>query len=168
MGGFEREEEGEFQIELRDADLNHTLDKLSVLNITGGHPTEIVGLAETGDYLIAKQPLAFSYEDYHQDLKAAIARMKGIFPRQCHFRKEVVVVWSEDEPWFVGDLHRRNVMRDSTSRPCVIDALIGEITPMAIQLIPWLKNAIQDAKLFSETGKKPTYDLFDEIDDSEL
>ena len=59
-------------------------------------------------------------------------------------------------------------MRDSTTRPCVIDALIGEITPTAMQLIPSLKNAAYDAKLFSETGKKPSYDLFDEIDDSEL
>ena len=50
----------------------------------------------------------------------------------------------------------------------MIDALIGEITPTAMQLIPSLKNAAYDAKLFSETGKKPSYDLFDEIDDSEL
>jgi hypothetical protein len=148
--------------------LNHTLDKLSVLNLIGGHPTEIVGLAETGDYLIAKQPLAFDFEDYHRDLKFAIARMKGIFPRQCHFRKEVVVVWCEDEAWLVGDLHRRNIMRDSNCRPCVIDALIGEITPMAMQLIPSLKNVIQDAKTYAVTGRKPIYDLFDEIDDSEL
>ncbi|WP_411847105.1 hypothetical protein AAFN60_06555 [Roseibacillus persicicus] len=165
---LEREEEGEFQIELRDADLNHTLDKLSVLNLIGGHPTEIVGLAESGDYLIAKQPLAFEFKNFQNDLKIAVARLKGIFPRQCHFRKEVVVVWCEGDPWFVGDLHDRNIMRDSNSRPCVIDALVGEITPMAIQLIPWLRNAIVDAKLYSETGKKPTYDLFDEIDDSEL
>lgn len=166
---LEREEdEGEFQVELKDADLRHTLTKLSVLNQAGAHPTEIVGLADTGDYLIAKQPLAYPLVDFAEDQKIAIQNMRGIVPRQGGFRQGVTIIWVEQRPWLVGDLHNRNIMRDFLNRPCIIDALIGPITPAALQSISWLKDAVSDAEKFRRTGIKPRYDLFDEIDDAEL
>jgi hypothetical protein len=166
---LEREEdEGEFQVELKDADLRHTLTKLSILNQAGAHATEIVGLADTGDYLIAKQPLASPSVNYEEDLRIAIQAIRGIVPRQGGFRQGVTIVWVEGRPWLVGDLHDRNIMRDSLNRPCVIDALVGPITPAAMQRISWLRAAIYDARVFRETGRKPVYDLLDEIEDAEL
>ncbi|MDB6076353.1 MAG: hypothetical protein JWO82_100, partial [Akkermansiaceae bacterium] len=47
-----------FDLVLEDATLPDTLMKLAVLNDAGALPTEIVGLSDTGEYLIAKQPLA--------------------------------------------------------------------------------------------------------------
>jgi len=145
------DEDGEFQIELKDADLRHTLTKLSILNLAGAHTTEIVGLADTGDYLIAKQPLAFPYEDFETDLKSAVQSMRGIIPRQGGFRQSVTIVWVEELPWVVGDLHKRNIMKNSQGEACVI-----------------LNRAISDAKHFRRTGKEPTYDLSEGIHDDEL
>jgi len=59
-------------------------------------------------------------------------------------------------------------MRDYLGRPCIIDALIGAITPAALSQNSWLREAAGDAETFRMTGKKPSHDLFDEIDDSEL
>ena len=164
---LEQDEQGEYQIELRDADLYHTMTKLSVLNDIGGHPTEIVGIAETGDYLIAKQPLAFPMADFEEDRKVAVERMRAIVPSQCHFRQMAALVWSDSDAWMVADLHKRNIMRDSLGKPTVIDALIGSIPPAAVQK-SGLNQPIRDAQTYRLTGKKPTYDLFDGFSDDEL
>lgn len=46
-------ESDRFEIRLLPARLIDTLEKLSVLNEAGGHPTEIVGLSSNADFLIA-------------------------------------------------------------------------------------------------------------------
>ena len=158
----------EFQVEYKEADLRHTLTKLSVLNDAGAHATEIVGLADSGEYLIAKQPLAYPYRDFKEDLRTAILSIRAVVPSRSGFRQNVAIITSGGRPWIVGDLHDRNIMRDKLGRPCIIDALIGAITPAAMSQIAWLREAVADAGVFRQTGKKPSYDLFDEIDDSEL
>ncbi|MFD2255744.1 hypothetical protein ACFSSA_03565 [Luteolibacter algae] len=161
-------EDEEFQIDFRDADLRHTLTKLSVLNDAGALATEIVGLADSGDYLVAKQPLATPFKDFKDDLRTAISAIRAIVPSRGGFRQNVAIISLNGRPWVVGDLHDRNIMRDSFGRPCIIDALIGAITPAAMSQMSWLREAVADAAIFRKTGKKPSYDLFDEIDDSEL
>ena len=161
-------DDDEFQVEFKDADLRHTLTKLSVLNNAGAHATEIVGLADSGEYLIAKQPLAFPYKDFKDDLRTAIFSIRAIVPSRGGFRQNVAIISVGGKPWIVGDLHDRNIMRDKLGRPCIIDALIGAITPAATSQILWLREAVADAEVFRQTGKKPTYDLFDEVEDSEL
>ncbi|MGL4401381.1 MAG: hypothetical protein ACRCXD_16065 [Luteolibacter sp.] len=68
---MEEPESDRFEIQLLSACLVDTLEKLSVLNETGSHPTEIVGLSSNADFLIAKQPLAFPYKDYQKDREVA-------------------------------------------------------------------------------------------------
>lgn len=55
---LELNDQQEFEVVLKDAVLRDTSEKIRILNDIGGHPTEIVGLSDNGDYLIAKQPLA--------------------------------------------------------------------------------------------------------------
>lgn len=62
-----RKAEGDFDLIPCDATLKDTLEKLAVLNEAGAHPTEIVGLSDSGDYLIAKQPWAYPRGDFEED-----------------------------------------------------------------------------------------------------
>lgn len=161
-------DDDEYQVESREADLRHTLTKLAVLNDAGAHATEIVGLADSGEHLIAKQPLAGPFKDFREDLKNAVHLIRAVVPSRSNFRQNVAIISVNGRPWIVGDLHDRNIMRDHLGRPCIIDALIGAITPAALSQISGLREAVGDAEVFRLTGKKPSYDLFDEVDDSEL
>jgi len=142
--------------------------KLAILNDAGALATEIVGLADSGDYLIAKQPVAYPYKDFKADLQASIQEIRAIVPQRGGFRQSVAIMSVGGSPWIVGDLHKRNIMRDYLGRPTIIDALVGVISPAAMSENSWLRKTVVDAEVYRRTGKKPAYDLFDEIDDSEL
>ncbi|MDB4538008.1 hypothetical protein N9230_05295 [Akkermansiaceae bacterium] len=113
-----------------DADVIHTVQKLSALHEAGGHPTEIVGYADSGDILIVKQPMASPYQDFSSDLKSAADRIHAIFPGQANFGRSCAIFHALDRPWLLADLHKGNIMRDSDSKPTIIDALIGNIPPI--------------------------------------
>lgn len=155
------------EVEVSDATWIDTMEKLSVLNAGGGLPTEVIGLASTGDYLLAKQPLAYPFEDFHSDREMAESMMKGIVPIGGGLRQRVIVSHVESRPWMIGDLHERNIMRDSSGRPTIIDALLGKITPRAQREHQWLSKACSDAKIFRESNRRPV-NSFEDIDDSEL
>lgn len=157
-----------FEIETRDAVWLDTLEKISVLNAAGAHLTEIVGLAATGDYIIAKQPLAQPFEEFLTDREIAEGRLKSIVPIGEGLRQRIIVTYVDEAAWLVGDLHERNIMRDANNEPTIIDALIGAITPLAIKQLPWLKLACDQAREYRLTNIKPSNNLFESIDDSEL
>lgn len=159
---------GRIEVTNRDADLRETVEKLSMLHLAGALPTEIVGLAQTGDYLIAKQPLAYNSESYEEDKAQAIERIKGVTPR-APIRRSLSVVWLNDEAWFVADLHPGNIMRDARQIPTIIDALCGPISPLITQRVGWLSDAVNDAKLWRITGSKPQRKVFgDDSNDDDL
>ena len=151
-----------------DADVIHTVQKISALHEAGGHPTEIVGYADTGDVLIVKQPLAKPYHDFYPDLKIASDRIHAVFPGQANFGRSCGIIHALDRPWLIADLHKGNIMRDSHGNPTVIDALIGSIPPILRRQLAWLDEACRDAESFGETGIKPIRDLFDGVSDDEL
>lgn len=163
-----RDPEIGFEVETQDAIWTDTLEKLSVLNDAGGLITEIVGLASTGDYLIAKQPLAYPHENYLDDLFVAQEAIKAVKPIGGGLRQPIIISYVNDQPWLIGDLHERNIMRDSLNRPTIIDALIGSVYPSALKQLPWLRQGCEDAWIYRETGVCPVHDPFDGIDDSQL
>ncbi len=139
------EESRGFQMSVRDAVLLETMEKLSVLNDAGAHPTEIVGLEENGDYLIAKQPLAFPYVDLEADRQIAIEAMSAV-PCKAHFRRPIWIIWENERAWVLSDLHPGNVMRDANGAPCIIDALLALLPPALIQADRLLIEAVEDAR----------------------
>lgn len=158
-----------FEVEIRDAVWSDILDKIMVLNAAGGHITEIVGLASTGDYIVAKQPLAYPFEDFVCDREEAEAELRGIKPRGGEgLREHIVVTHVEGDEWMVGDLHERNIMRNSNGNPTIIDALIGRVTPNARKQLPWLSDACADARIYREHGEFPDRDILSGVDDNEL
>ena len=165
---LQKDPESAYAVELCDATLMDTMDKLSVLNKAGGHITEIVGLSENGDYLIAKQPLAYPYEDLNSDREISVFNIKGIVPLGPSLRHSIAIIWIFDAPWIVGDLHKGNIMRDANDNPTIIDALIGTIPDLAYQEVTNLAFAVNDAKDFRETNQLPLRKQFDDVDNDEL
>ena len=51
------------------------------LHEAGACPTEIVGLAESGDHLIAKQPLCGPFDDFEEDRRSAATSIKAVVPK---------------------------------------------------------------------------------------
>jgi hypothetical protein len=162
--------EGEYDLLPRDATLKDTLEKLAVLNEAGAHPTEIVGLSDSGDYLIAKQPWAYPREDFETDRKIAVSKIQGIIPEFTGpgFRHTVVVMWLENRSWLVGDLHERNIMRDQDGTPTIIDALIGPVEPAALNELRWLREATEDAQALREYRPAQKRLRFEDVDDDSL
>ncbi|MBL9151048.1 MAG: hypothetical protein JNK37_01105 [Verrucomicrobiales bacterium] len=161
---FNDSEDG-FEVDVADATWIDVLEKISLLNSGGGLPTEIVGLSDSGDFLIAKQPMASPWMDFLADREVAEDRMCGILPIGGGLRQRVFVTWVDDVFWLVGDLHDRNIMRDSAGVPAIIDALAGKVTPKARKRLFWLNRACEDAKSFRENGSKPQNPMWEVCDD---
>jgi hypothetical protein len=162
------DEEGHFDVQLHDAMLPDTLEKLSILNAAGAHPTEIVGLSDTGDYLIVKQPLAGPAKKYLVDRDAAVGHMRGVIPPVTGLRRMVAVIWVEEQPWLVSDLHPLNIMRDQHGLPTVIDALTGPVSAKAIGKLQWLREAVEDAQALREGRPLMKRKRFEDVDDDLL
>lgn len=142
---LQKVEEDRYDLVLVDATLTDTLTKLSVLSDAGALPTEIVGLSDTGDYLIAKQPLAHEARDFEKDRHSAIQAMLGEVPLFSGLTRTVAIIHVNGAPWLVSDLHNRNIMRDREGHPTVIDALTGDVPAEALRSLAWLRDGVEDA-----------------------
>lgn len=156
-----------FTMSVRDALVMETIAKLMVMHDAGGHATEIVGIDDGGEYLIAKQPLASPFVDLESDRSAAVARMRGVSCRAC-FKRPVWVLWTWDLPWVMSDLHGGNVMREASGDPCIIDALLSPLAPQWIKGNRELAEAVDDARQFRNSGVLPVRKAFDDVRDDEL
>lgn len=161
------EDDGGFSMDVRDAILAETMEKLMVMHEAGGHPTEIVGIDETARYLIAKQPLASPFEDLEADRQVATARMRAVSCRAA-FKRPVWILWVQGLPWVMSDLHQGNVMREHSGAPCIIDALLAPLAPRWIAKERALRAAVEDARTFRDTGIQPMRKAFDDVPDDEL
>lgn len=155
------------EVTTHDASLMETIDKLWVLSEAGALPTEIVGLASTGDYLIVKQPLAQPYQDFETDREIALQQIKAV-PCVAPIRRNLWMIWHNDLTYLVSDLHKGNIMRDATDTPAVIDALFCPISHAVVRQRTWLMEAWEDARHWRIHGQKPVRKAFDDVDDSAL
>lgn len=165
---MQRDDDGQLVDEIKDAVLQDTLRKLSAINDGGGHPTEIVGLVDSFDHLLIKQPLAEPYHDFEGDRREAMDTMRCVTPMGGHFRNPLSVFYAQDEPWLIGDLHKGNVMRNALGEPTIIDALVGYIPPYVQMELPWVRMAAEDSLIYRQTGQAPLKQLLEEVDDDEL
>lgn len=164
---FDCEDVDHIEVTTRDASLMETIDKLWILSLAGALPTEIVGLADTGDYLIVKQPLAQPFVDFESDRQFALDEIKAI-PCRAPVRRNFWMLWLNDLTYLVSDLHQGNIMRDSTDTPAIIDALFCPVAQSVIRQKTWLSEACADAREWRLTGAKPVRKAFDDVDDSIL
>lgn len=165
---YELNDSGKFEIRILDATLPDTLAKIMTLHDAGAHPTEIVGLSDTGTYLIVKQPLATPFVDFETDQEAAVQSILGV-PLSCQgIRGRAIMTWVNGQAWLVSDLHKGNIMRDGSDSPTIIDALTGLIPPLAYQHLQAVREAVEDARDRREGRPIRQRRRFDDVADSEL
>ncbi|WAC19720.1 hypothetical protein OVA24_21100 [Luteolibacter sp. SL250] len=143
---LEQMEDERHEIVLHDATLRDTLEKLIVLNDAGGHPTEIVGLSDDGNFLIAKQPLAMPYADFLKDRRAATDAIRAIIPPFTRLNREIAVFWLQEQAWIICDLHNGNIMRNRENVPTIIDALVGPLPSEVFAKLVWAREVNEDAR----------------------
>jgi len=93
---IERHGDGEYRAIHSNASLDDTLEKLALPHEAGACPTEIVGLTETGDYLIAKQPLCAPFADFEEDRRRACDLIRAVTPRYS-LGREIHIFWVAGE-----------------------------------------------------------------------
>ena len=164
---IEQDHEGAFRAIHANADLDTTMEKLAVLHDAGGCPTEIVGVADSGDYLIVKQPLCVPFENFLEDRRSAAESLKAVVPKYS-LGREIRVFWLRDQAWCIGDLHEGNIMRDVSGRPTIIDALICPLPPFALKQAPHLLASVERARAWREGVDLPPERDFCDVPDDEL
>ena len=165
-------------MDVRDAVLSETIEKLMVMHDAGAHPTELVGLDDQGDYLIAKQPLAEAYGDLDNLRDITLAQIDSMRPQAAErmlavpcragFKRPVWIVWCDDRAWAMSDLHPGNIMKDASDMPCIIDALMAPLPPKLISSNRILAEAVTDARIWRETGELPKRKSFEDVNDDDL
>lgn len=167
-----------FTMNVRDAILAETMEKLMILHDAGAHPTELVGLDENGDYLIVKQPLAQSYGDMDIFRDVTLEKIDAARPRaienmkavscRASFKRAIWIIWIDERAWVLSDLHPGNVMQDANGTPCIIDALLAPIPPTMVSCDRLLAEAAADARFWRETGSPPKRKAFEDVNDDDL
>jgi hypothetical protein len=155
---FIEEPDGRFRATSVDGNWESTLEKLDLLHDAGGCPTEILGLAESGDYLIAKQPFCRPYEDFQTDLGTAADRLCAVLPRPS-LGHGIRVFWLRGRPWCVGDLHDLNIMRLASGEPVIIDALTGPVPEKVLRRFPSIYASLSRARALREGTALPPDEL---------
>lgn len=164
---IEQDEDGRCRVTHIDSDLDCTMEKLSVLNEAGACLTEIVGLTDSGDYLIAKQPLCFPCSNFLEQRSTAAELMHAILPK-FSLGREIRVFWSRNQAWCLGDLHENNIMIDAEGVPTIIDALICPVPPLIVRSSGQLAASIERSRALSEGLSVPSDDPFNGISDDEF
>lgn len=176
---LERDEErAGFTMNVRDAILAETIEKLMILHDAGAHPTELVGLDESGDYLIVKQPLAQGYGDMEIFRDATLGKIDAARPHaiasmravscKASFKRAVWILWVDERAWVLSDLHPGNVMQDANGSACIIDALLAPVPPGMVHSDRLLAEAVADARTWRETGDLPKRKAFEDVNDDDL
>ena len=142
---FELGDEDNCRVVYEEAELPDILDKLELLHRIGGCPTEIVGLASRGDYLLAKQPLCGPHGPLDEDRRQAVENAKAVAPHGS-YGMPLWLFAVEGELWGLGDLHTGNIRRLEDSIPVIIDAHMGRLSQALLQRVPSLSRAAEVAK----------------------
>lgn len=138
----------DWEIEVADANLFETIEKLIVLDECGAHPTEIVGLLLTGDHLVVKQPAAEHVPIGPAERARAAGKLGSVLVPSTSIRGELRIIWHSENarPWLLGDLHPGNLMRDADGEMTIIDALIGSIPGELTAENPVIAAAVREAR----------------------
>lgn len=130
-----------WEVDTRSGNLFDMIDKVIALDGAGALPTEIIGMLETGDHLVVKQPCATDSRPAAYAGRAAAAMKAWPVPAKTGLGDLRLFAWGQRH-WFLTDLHPGNVFTWQ-GKPTVIDALIGEVPPALLDDFPELIAAAQ-------------------------
>jgi len=138
------------------------LEKLDVINVIGGMPTELVGISPEG-VLVAKQALG---QRLPEGTPTGELLPRALIPWPSRFlrcdRDHPRLAFVHGEPWLVADPHDRNVVRAIDGSARIIDIVAAPVPPEIIRGFPLLANWIERARL------DPQAEILAPVDDDEL
>ncbi len=138
------------------------LEKIEVINVIGGMPTEVVGLTPEG-VLVAKQTLGERLPentDTSPLLPAALISWPSRFLR-CD-RDHPRLAFVQGRPWLVADPHDRNVVRAVDRSARIIDIVAAPLPVEIFNGYPLMRDWIERAR------RDPRAEIFAAVNDDEL
>lgn len=124
------------------------LQKLELILVLGGMPTEVVGVTPEG-VVVAKQARG---ERLAENTDTSELLPPGLIPIPARFlrvhRDHPRLFFHRDEPWLVADLHAKNLVRAADGQLCAIDLLAAPFPPKLVEQEPlvadWLERVRRD------------------------
>jgi hypothetical protein len=142
---FSANDDGSMQATASFGTYNELLEKLYLINVIGGMPTEVIGITLEG-ILIAKQtwgrslPNGCDTSGLVQSPSLRVPPSRFLHCDRAHPR----LVFLNEEPWLIGDLHERNIAYDEQGIPRIIDLVAARIPATLAGNQAWL-NPSADA-----------------------
>jgi hypothetical protein len=99
---------GIWAVDTRSGNLFDMIEKVTALDGAGALPTEIIGMLDTGDHLLVKQPLATDARPAAYADRAAAAMRAYPVPAKTGLGDLRIFHWDQ-RYWFLTDLHPGNV-----------------------------------------------------------
>ncbi|MFN0077060.1 MAG: valine--tRNA ligase [Prosthecobacter sp.] len=139
-------EDGRWYVDFEKASFIESLEKLNLLHEIGGLPTEIVGITPQAAWIVSQpQAVEVPLSEYQAARAEAVANAGGIQIAGVRGLEDIRIVWHRDRAWMIGDLHAKNIMRDSSGKAVIMDALVAPV-PKAMLALPAVQTAIREAK----------------------
>ncbi len=128
------------------------LEKLALILALGGMPTEVVGITPEG-VLVAKQRLGERLPegaDVSSSLPGDLIPIPARFLRAHRDHPRLAFVGGR--PWFVADIHAKNLVRDSIGRLRVIDLLAAPFPAALAAADPLMRDWLDRVEHDPRTG----------------
>lgn len=144
---FQRGEEVALLAEASDGSYRAMLEKLYLIVRLDGMPTEVVGVTPEG-VLIAKQTLGERLPEGADTSKVQPAPLIPIPSRflRAH-RDHPRLLFVDEKPWLVADLHAKNLVRAVDGRLRAIDLLAAPLPSQLVQAEPLLADWLGRVRL---------------------
>jgi hypothetical protein len=144
---FARSDEVAVLAEASSGSYRAMLEKLYLIVLLDGMPTEVVGVTPEG-VLVAKQTLGLRLEE---GADTSGVQPPALIPIPSRFlrahRDHPRLFLHQNQPWLVADLHAKNLVRAADDRLRAIDLLAAPIPPDLIRAEPLLVEWLERVKL---------------------
>lgn len=153
---FRRGDETEFAADANGGSYRQLLEKLYLIELLAGMPTEIVAVTPDG-VLIAKQvpgsPLPQG-EDVSGFLPKGLIEIPSRFLRVNRDHPRLFFV--DDVPFLVADIHARNIVKDHAGELRVIDLVASEWPSDTYEKVPLIREWLERVRIDPKAGALPT------------
>ena len=144
---FSRGEETALLAEACSGSYRAMLEKLHLVVLLGGMPTEVIGVTPEG-VLVAKQSLG---ERLPEGADTSQVQPPALLPIPSRFlrahRDHPRLLFVAERPWLVADLHAKNLVRAADGRLRAIDLLAAPLPRPLVEREPLLADWLRRVRL---------------------
>lgn len=160
---FRRGDDVALLADAADGSYRAMLEKFDIILRLGGMPVEVVGVTREEGVLIAKQTLG---ELLPEGADTSAVQPSALIPIPSRLlrahRDHPRLLFVNEGPWLVADLHSRNLVRAADGELRAIDLLASPLPPALVSAEPLLRDWL------ARVAIDPAAGLLREADDDEL